>query len=132
MTAVLRASRNIAVVGLSPRHQRPSYGVAEYLQKAGYRIFPVNPEVADVLGQQAYARLEDIPERIDIVDIFRRSEFVPEIVESSIALGVRAIWMQEGVVNPDAAERARQAGVFVAMDSCILKDHMRLIRLREE
>lgn len=129
ITEILRSSRNIAVVGLSPRRQRPSYGVAEYLQSAGYIIFPVNPEVADVLSQRAYARLEDIPERIDIVDIFRRSEFVPEIVESSIALGARAIWMQEGVVNPEAAERARRAGLFVAMDSCILKEHMKRLRL---
>jgi predicted CoA-binding protein len=131
ITEILRSSRNIAVVGLSPRRQRPSYGVAEYLQGAGYRIFPVNPDMTEVLGERSYARLEDIPERIDIVDIFRRSEFVPEIVESSIALGARAIWMQEGVVNPEAAERARRAGLFVAMDSCILKEHMKRLRLHQ-
>jgi uncharacterized protein len=132
MTEILRSSRIIAVVGLSPRRHRPSYGVAEYLQKAGYRIFPVNPDVKEVLGERSYARLEDIPERIDIVDIFRRSEFVPELVESSIVLGARAIWMQEEVMNPEAAERARKAGLFVAMNSCILKEHMRRFRMRED
>lgn len=129
---VLKSSRTIAVVGLSSRKFRASFGVSEYMQAAGYRIFPVNPNESVVLGEKAYARLEDIPEKIDIVDIFRKSEFVPEIVESAIKIGARAIWMQEGVVHEDAARRARDAGLFVIMDSCILKEHARHIRRRGE
>lgn len=129
VTEVLKTSRTIAVVGLSGRQFRPSHGVTEYLQSAGYRIIPVNPHEREVLGEKSYARLEDIPEKIDIVDIFRRSEFVPEIVESAIRIGARAIWMQEGVIHPEAAERARRAGVFVIMDSCILKEHIKRFRL---
>jgi hypothetical protein len=121
---ILKASKTIAVVGLSSRRMRPSYGVAEYMQSAGYRIVPVNPNETEVLGEKSYARLEDIPERIDIVDIFRRSEYVPDIVESAIRVGTRAVWMQEGVSHAAAAERARQAGLFVIEDSCILKQHM--------
>lgn len=129
VTEILKTSQTIAVVGLSSRKFRPSHGVAEYLQSAGYRIIPVNPHEREVLGEKSYARLEDIPEKIDIVDIFRRSEFVPEIVESAIRIGARAIWMQEGVIHPEAAERARRAGVFVIMDSCILKEHIKRFRL---
>lgn len=129
VTAALRAARTIAVVGLSSRRHRPSHGVAEYLQGAGYRVIPVNPNESEVLGEKSYARLEDIPEKIDIVDIFRRAEFVPEVVESAIRVGARVVWMQEGVVHPEAANRARQAGLLVAMDSCILKEHMKRFRL---
>ena len=125
---ILKSSKTIAVVGLSNRKFRPSYGVAEYLKSAGYRIIPVNPNESEILGEKCYARLEDIPGKVDIVDIFRRSEFVPEIVDSAIRIGARAIWMQEGVVNPEAAEKARQAGLFVAMDLCILKEHARRSR----
>ena len=120
---LLDNSKVIAVVGLSSRHSRPSYGVARYLQSAGYRIIPVNPNETEVLGERAYTRLEDLAEKIDIVDIFRRSEFVPQIVESAIRVGARAVWMQEGVIHDDAAERARQAGLIVVMDRCIMKDH---------
>ena len=123
---LLRSSRTIAVVGLSNKRYRPSYGVAEYMQVQGYRIIPVNPNETEVLGEKAYAVLEDIPERIDIVDIFRRSEFVPPIVASAVRIGARAVWMQEGVVHEDAAQRAREAGLTVVMDRCILKEHMRL------
>jgi len=126
---ILKTSRTIAVVGLSNRRHRPSYGVAQYLQSAGYRIIPVNPGEAEVLGEKAYARLEDIPEHVDIVDIFRRSEFVPEIVESAIRMGARGVWMQEGVVHSQAAERARSAGLFVIMNTCILKEHIKRFRL---
>jgi len=98
------------------------------MQSAGYRIIPVNPNEREVLGEKAYARLEDVPEKVDIVDIFRRSEFVPEVVESAIRIGARAVWMQEGVVNQEAAERARQAGLLVMMDRCILQVHQRLAR----
>jgi predicted CoA-binding protein len=125
ITQILATSRTIAVVGLSANRMRPSYGVAEYLKSAGYRIIPVNPNQEDVLGEKSYARLEDVPGRVDIVDIFRRPEFVPEIVDSAIRIGARGIWMQEGVVHAEAAEKARSAGLFVIMDSCILKEHAR-------
>ena len=123
---ILRQSRTIAVVGLSSKRFRPSYGVAEYMQRAGYRIFPVNPEEREVLGEKCYADLDSVPEAIDIVDIFRRSEFVPEIVEAAIRKGAKAIWMQEGVIHEEAARRAAEAGLDVVMDRCILKDHRRL------
>jgi len=123
---ILGAARTIAVVGLSNRRYRPSHGVAEYLQRAGYRIIPVNPNVSEVLGEKCYATLDAVPEPIDIVDIFRRSDHVPEIVEAAIRKGAKTIWMQEGVVNEDAARRAESAGLTVVMDRCILKDHRRL------
>ena len=129
ITALLETSKTIAVVGLSSRRHRPSHGVAKYLQSAGYRIIPVNPRETEVLGEKSFARLEDIPEKVDIVDVFRRSEFAPEIVESAITIGTRAVWLQEGVIHPQAAERARQAGLIVMMDSCILKEHIRRFRL---
>jgi uncharacterized protein len=123
---MLRNSHTIAVVGLSRKRFRPSYGVSEYMQRAGYRIIPVNPHEAEVLGEKCYARLEDIPESVDIVDIFRRSEYVPEIVDAAIRKGAHAIWMQEGVVHEAAAEKAREAGLDLVMDRCILKEHRRL------
>lgn len=126
---ILKNSHTIAVVGLSSRQHRPSYGVAGYLQSVGYKIIPVNPEETQVLGEKSYARLEDIPEHVDIVDIFRRSEFVPEIVEAAIRIGARGIWMQEGVMHPEAAESARRAGLFVIMNTCILKEHIKRFRL---
>ncbi|MGH9716698.1 MAG: CoA-binding protein [Candidatus Acidiferrales bacterium] len=130
ISEILKTSRTIAVVGLSSRKFRPSYGVAEYLQTAGYRIVPVNPGETEVLGEKCYARLEDIPERVDIVDIFRRSEFVPEIVDAAIRIGARAVWMQEGVIHAEAAESARRAGLLVVMDTCILKEHIKRFRLQ--
>ena len=123
---LLRSARTIAVVGLSSKRTRPSYGVTRYLQDSGYRIIPVNPIETEVLGEKAYARLEDVPDHIDIVDIFRRSEYVPEIVDSAIQAGAGAVWMQEGVVHEAAAEKARQAGLTVVMDRCILKEHLSL------
>jgi uncharacterized protein len=128
ITEILRNSHTIAVVGLSGRRFRPSHGVAEYLQSVGYRIIPVNPGEEEVLGEKSYARLEIIPERVDIVSVFRRSEFVPGVVESAIQIGARAVWMQEGVIHSEAAERARRAGVFVIMDTCILKEHIKRFR----
>ena len=125
--SVLRSARTIAVVGLSSKRYRPSHGVAEYMQSAGYRIIPVNPFETEVLGAQAYPELDRVPGTVDIVDIFRRSEFVPEIVEAAIRIGARAIWMQEGVVHEDAAAKARAAGLEVVMDRCILKEHRRLL-----
>lgn len=129
ITEILKSSRTIAVVGLSSRKFRPSHGVAEYLQSVGYRIIPVNPHEREVLGEKSYARLEDIPEKIDIVDIFRRSEYVPEIVESALRIKASAIWMQEGVIHHQAAEQARRAGIPVVMDLCILKEHIKRFRL---
>ncbi|HYK16798.1 MAG TPA: CoA-binding protein [Bryobacteraceae bacterium] len=125
---LLRSSRTIAVVGLSHKKFRPSYGVAEYMQREGYRIIPVNPNENEVLGEKSYARLEDVPEHIDIVDIFRRSEFVAPIVESAIRVGAKAVWMQEDVADESAAQQARDAGLFVVMDRCILKEHSRHLR----
>ena len=123
---LLKTSRSIAVVGLSSNQYRPSYGVAADLQSSGYRIVPVNPNEALVLGEKAYARLEDIPEKVDIVDVFRRSELVMPVVESAIRVGAKAVWMQEGVVNEAAAKLARDAGLIVVMDRCIAKDLYRL------
>lgn len=128
VTEILKRSSTIAVVGLSSKPYRPSRGVAEYMQSVGYRIIPVNPNEKEVLGEKAYARIEDVPVRVDTVNIFRRSEFVPEIVRSAIAIGARAIWMQEGVVNHEAAEAARQAGLQVVMDACIMKEHVKHFR----
>jgi len=125
---LLQDSRTIAVVGLSSKGSRASYGVAQYLQSAGYRIIPVNPNVKEVLGEKAVARLEDIPEPVDIVNIFRRLEHVASVVDAAIRIGAKAVWMQEGVTNEEAAERARQAGLFVMMDSCLLKEHARRFR----
>ncbi len=131
ITEILKSSRTIAVVGLSSRKFRPSYGVSQYMQAAGYRIIPVNPGETQVLGEKAYARLEDIPEKVDIVDIFRRPEHVPEVVESAIKIGARAIWMQEGVIHDEAAERARRAGLIAIQDSCILKEHAKRFRMKD-
>lgn len=124
---LLRSSHVIAVVGLSSRRYRPSYGVTEYMQSAGYRIIPVNPFETEVLGERAYPSLDEVPERPDIVNIFRRSEFVPEIVEAAIRIGARAVWMQEGVVHEAAAARARAVGLEVVMDRCILKEHRKML-----
>lgn len=126
VSEILHTSRTIAVVGLSGKRYRPSYGVAEYLKRAGYRIIPVNPMEKEVLGERAYPDLDSVPEPIDLVDIFRRSEHVPEIVEAAIRVGAKAVWMQEGVIHEAAAARAEAAGLAVVMDRCILKDHRRL------
>jgi len=124
---MLRAARTIAVVGLSSKRMRPSYGVAAYLQRHGYRIIPVNPAETEVLGEKAYATLGEVPEKIDLVDVFRRSEAVPDVVDEAIRLGVPYLWMQEDVIHEIAAERARAAGIKVVMDRCILKEHRRLL-----
>jgi uncharacterized protein len=124
---LLRSAKTIAVVGLSNRRSRPSYGVSEYMQASGYRIIPVNPNETEILGERVWASLEDIPDHVDIVDIFRRPECVPEIVDSAIRIGAKGIWMQEGVVNDEAAGRARAAGLEVVMDRCILKEHRKML-----
>ncbi len=126
--ALLRASKIIAVVGLSNSPWRPSYGVSEYMRAMGYRIIPVNPNESEIMGDKSWPDLESIPERVDIVNIFRRPEFVPAIVESAIRIGAKAVWMQEEVVHEEAAARARQAGLEVFMDLCILKEHRKAVR----
>lgn len=127
VSQLLRTAHTIAVVGLSSKRYRPSYGVAEYMQSAGYRIIPVNPNEKQVLGEKAFADLGGITGPVDIVDIFRRSEFVPDIVDAAIRIGARAVWMQEGVVHEEAAAKARAAGLEVVMDRCILKEHRRML-----
>jgi uncharacterized protein len=123
MRDIFAANKVIAVVGLSPDPVRPSYNVAAYLQRAGYRIIPVNPSCTEILGEKCYARLLDIPGEVDIVDIFRRSEYVPQIVEEALAKKAKVLWMQEGVVNVAAAQTAERAGLTVVMDRCMLKEH---------
>jgi predicted CoA-binding protein len=120
---LLERSKTIAVVGLSCNPLRPSHGVSAYMQSHGYHIIPVNPNIDECLGQKAYRSLLDVPEKIDIVDIFRRSEFVEEVVDQAVQLKVPAVWMQEEVIHEEAAAKARQAGIFVVMDRCILKEH---------
>jgi predicted CoA-binding protein len=120
---LLKRTKIIAVVGLSDSPLRPSHGVSAYMQSQGYRVIPVNPSIKGALGEKAVASLAEIKEKIDIVDVFRRSEFVPEVVDEAIRLKVPAIWLQEGVVHEAAAEKARKAGIVVVMDKCILKEH---------
>ncbi|MGD0179644.1 MAG: CoA-binding protein [Terriglobales bacterium] len=120
---LLQRAKTIAVVGLSSSPLRPSHGVSAYMQSNGYRIIPVNPKIKQALGETAYASLVDVPEKVDIVNIFRRPEFVEEIVDQAIQLKIPAIWMQEEVINEKAAEKGRKAGIFVVMDRCILKEH---------
>lgn len=117
--------RTIAVVGLSSNAARASYEVSEYLQGAGYRIIPVNPNETEVLGEKSYARLEDVPEKVEIVDVFRRSEYMPEVVESAIRVGAKVVWMQLGIENAEAAEKARAAGLVVVEDACMFVEHRR-------
>jgi predicted CoA-binding protein len=125
---LLKNAKTIAVVGLSSSRWRPSYGVSEYMQSVGYRIIPVNPNELEVLGEQAYPTLDDVPVPIDIVDIFRQPRFVPEIVDAAIRVGAKGVWMQEGVVHEEAARKAREAGLEVVMDRCILKEHQKAFR----
>ena len=124
---MLTKYRTVAVVGLSPDAGKPSHEVAAYLKRAGFRIIPVNPACREVLGERCYPTLADVPGEVEIVDVFRRSEFLPEIVEQAIAKGARVVWMQEGVVNEEAARRAGEAGLEVVMDRCILKEHIRVV-----
>ena len=124
---VLRESKTIAVVGLSPKPNRPSHQVASYLMEAGYTIIPVNPGQDTILGQTCYPNLRDIPTPVDMVDIFRRQEEVVPIVEDAIGIGARFIWMQQGIVNEEAAEKAEAAGLIVIMDRCTKIDHMSLL-----
>ncbi len=123
---ILTESKTIAVVGLSPKQDRPSYKVASYLKSKGYRIIPVNPNADQILGEKSYPGLVSIPEKIDVVDIFRKSGDVPPVVDEAIKAGAKAVWMQEGIVNEPAAQKARSAGLMVVMDRCMLKEHKKL------
>jgi predicted CoA-binding protein len=123
ITDILQRAKTIAVVGLSDNPLRPSHGVAAYLQSQGYRIIPVNPKIKESLGENAYPSLREVPEKIDIVNIFRRPQFVEEVVDQAIQLKIPAVWMQEEVIHEKAAQKARQAGIFVVMDRCILLEH---------
>jgi len=123
ITDILQRSKTIAVVGLSSNPLRPSHGVSAYMQSHGYRIIPVNPNIGECLGEKAYRSLLEVPENIDIVNVFRRSEYVDEVVDQAIQRQVPAVWMQEDVINEPAAEKARKAGIYVVMDRCILKEH---------
>ncbi|MER3428408.1 MAG: CoA-binding protein [Pyrinomonas sp.] len=120
---ILRECRTIAVVGLSSNPWRPSHGVASYMKRNGYRVIPVNPHEREVLGERAYASLRDVPEKIELVDIFRRSEEAGKAVDEAIQIGAKAVWLQEGVIDQAAAERALDAGLLVVMDRCWLKEH---------
>jgi uncharacterized protein len=130
LTQLLKHAKTIAVVGLSSKPARPSFGVARFLQRQGYRIIPVNPAETEVLGERAYARVADVPDAIDIVDVFRRSEAVPEVLDDALAKKPRCFWMQQGVVNQEAARRAEAAGLSVVMDRCILQEIARLLPSR--
>lgn len=123
---ILRKYKTIAVVGLSKNPMRPSHGVSEYMQHQGYRIIPVNPGHPEILGEKCYRTLEEIPEPVDIVNIFRRSEMIAPVVDSAIAIGAKVVWMQEGIEHEEAAEKARAAGLEVVMNTCILKEHRRI------
>ena len=127
---ILKSAKTIAVVGLANSPLRPSYGVAAYMQQQGYRIIPVNPMIEESLGENSYRSLRDVPQdiKIDIVDVFRRPDAVPEVVNQVIELKLPMLWLQETVIHEEAAERARRAGVSVVMDRCILKEHRRLMR----
>jgi predicted CoA-binding protein len=125
-TEILRKYRTIAVVGLSSDETRESLGVAAYMQAAGYRIVPVNPAETEVLGEKAYPTVASIPSTVEIVDVFRRPEALPSVVDDAIAAGAKVIWMQEGIVNEEAAAKARAAGLEVVMDSCIRTEHRRM------
>jgi predicted CoA-binding protein len=122
---ILTKYKTIAVVGLSSNPARPSYGVTEYMQSSGYQIIPVNPNETDVLGEPSYASLDEIPQKIEIVDVFRRPDDVPPVVDAAIKIGAKVIWMQQGITNEPAAEKARAAGITVVMDACILVEHKR-------
>jgi predicted CoA-binding protein len=127
ITEILRKYKTIAVVGLSSNPMRPSYGVTEYMQDAGYRIIPVNPHETEVLGEKSWARLEEVSEEIQIVDIFRRPEEVAAVVESAIRVGAKVVWMQLGVEDDAAAQKARSAGLVVVENACILVEHRRRV-----
>jgi len=123
---ILKTYQTVAVVGLSPKSDRPSFKVASYLKEQGYRVIPVNPQAEEILGEICYPDLASIPQPVEVVDIFRSSEQVPAIVEEAIKVGAKAVWMQEGVINEEAAARAKEAGLLVVMDKCMRKEYLKL------
>ena len=125
---VLKESKTIAIVGLSPHPERPSYQVARYLKEHGYTIIPVNPAVTEILGKKSYPSLLDIPEPVDVVDVFRHAADIPPIVEDAIAIGAKVVWLQEGIIHEESAQRAKSAGLTVVMDHCMMKEHRRHYR----
>ena len=127
MKDILLSTKTIASVGLSGNQEKESYWIASYLKDQGYRIIPVNPTAPEILGEKAYPDLEAVPEKIDVVQVFRRPEDVPPVVEAAIKVGAKVVWMQEGIVNEEAAQRAREAGLQVVMDACMRATHRRLI-----
>lgn len=127
MKDILRSAKTIASVGLSSNQEKESFWIASYLKDQGYRIIPVNPTADEILGEKAYPDLESVPEKIDVVQVFRKAEDVPPVVDSAIKAGAKVVWMQEGIVNEEAAEKGRQAGLQVVMDACMRATHRRLI-----
>lgn len=127
MKDILLSTRIVASVGLSSNPGKESYGIVEYLKSQGYRVIPINPTAAEILGEKSYPDLESVPEKIDVVQVFRRPEDVPPVVESAIKVGAKTVWMQEGIVNEEAAQKAREAGLQVVMDACMRATHRRLI-----
>lgn len=127
MKDILLSAKTIASVGLSSNQEKDSYWIVAYLKEQGYRIIPVNPTADKILGEKAYPDLESVPEKIDVVQVFRRSEDVPPIADSAIKVGAKVVWMQEGIVNEEAAQKAREAGLQVVMDACMRATHRRLI-----
>jgi len=125
---ILKESKTVAVVGLSPRPEQYSYKVAKYLKNQGYKIIPVNPTIEEVLGEKSYPNLKAVPEPVDIVDIFRRPEFVPDIVREAIKIKAKVVWMQEGISNPQAAEEALKSGLKVVQNKCLMKEHKKMFR----
>ncbi len=123
---ILSSFRTVACVGVSSNPAKPSYGIFQYLAEAGYRMIPVNPTTPEIMGRPSYPDLQSIPEKIDVVQVFRKPEDVPPVVEDAIKAGAKVVWMQEGIVNPQAAKRAQQAGLQVVMDRCMMKTHQRL------
>jgi predicted CoA-binding protein len=130
MKDILLSTKTIASVGLSSNTEKESYWIAAYLKEQGYRVIPVNPTASEILGEKAYPDLESVPEKIDVVQVFRKSEDVPPVVEDAIKVGAKVVWMQEGIVNREAAQRAREAGLQVVMDACMRATHRRLIGSR--
>ena len=123
---ILTKYKTIAVVGLSPKENRPSHGVSKYMQSHGYKIYPVNPTIKEILGEKSYPDLKSIPDKIDIVDVFRDPAFVVEVAKDAVLIGAKVLWLQEGVINNEAAEIAKKAGLKVVMNKCILKEHRKL------
>lgn len=131
MKEILRSAKTVATVGLSSNPEKDSYSVAQYLKTQGYRVIPVNPTATEILGETSYPDLESVPEKIDVVQVFRKPEDVPPVAESAVKVGAKAVWMQEGIVNEEAAQKARAAGLQVVMDACMRETHKRLIGAKQ-